>query len=125
MSDQVESKAQRKVIIASANLLFARGLEKILRQQVGGDAVDILHTRTMKLTIHELENWLPDVVIVDYDDRTIDRAEFLRHFVSFDRPMQVMLVSLGANGTIVVYERRKLNPDQVDDWLNFSDHAAD
>jgi cytochrome c oxidase subunit 2 len=125
MIDRLGPNPPRKVLIASANLLFARGLENILRQQENGQDVEILHTRSLPGTIEELENWNPDVVIVDYDDQTINRSEFLRYFVSGERPMQVMLVSLAANGTIVVYDRRTINPDQFDDWLNLSKHAVE
>jgi len=110
----------RKVIIASTNLLFARGLEKILRQQENLQDFEVLNTHSMPETIKEVDHWKPDIVIVDYDDQAINRDEFLRYFVSGDRPMQVILVSLEANGSIVVYDRRTLNPDQFDGWLNLS-----
>ncbi|HVP21800.1 MAG TPA: hypothetical protein VMS73_08055 [Anaerolineaceae bacterium] len=115
-----DANIPRKVIIASANLLFARGLEKILRQQENAQLVEILNTRTMPETIEEVDHWKPDIVIVDYDDQAINRDEFLRYFVSGNRPMQVMLVSLAANGSIIVYDRRTLNPDQFEGWLNLS-----
>jgi cytochrome c oxidase subunit 2 len=72
----------------------------------------------MSETIYNLENWRPELVVVDYDDHTINRAEFLNHFVSDEWPMQVVLVSLQANGRVVVYDRRTLTPDQAEDWLN-------
>jgi cytochrome c oxidase subunit II len=67
-----------------------------------------------------LETWQPDVVIVDYDDHKIERGEFLNYFVKSQRPMQVMLVSLQENGSVVVYDRRVLTSDQAEDWLSFS-----
>ena len=65
-----------------------------------------------------LESWRPDLVILDYDDVNVDRAEFMSSFVAGDQPMQVMLVSLQASGAVVVYDRRTLTPAQADDWLN-------
>jgi cytochrome c oxidase subunit 2 len=108
----------RKIIIASASPLFAKGLEKMLRQQESRREIEIRHASTTAQTIQELEQWQPDVVIVDYDDHTIDRSEFLRYFVGGNRTMQVMLVSLKANGAVVVYDRRILSPDQAEDWLS-------
>jgi cytochrome c oxidase subunit 2 len=67
--------------------------------------------------LSRLESWNPDLVIVDYDDRTIHREEFLTHFIVGDRPMQVMLVSLQASGEVVVYDRRTMTPAQAEDWL--------
>lgn len=58
------------------------------------------------------------MVIVDYDDRTIHREEFLSHFIFGDRPMQVVLVSLQASGEVVVYDRRTMTPAQAEDWLS-------
>jgi len=69
-------------------------------------------------TLARLESWQPDLVIVDHDDQTIQRGEFLSHFITGDRPMQVMLVSLQASGAVVVYDRRSLSPAQAEDWLN-------
>jgi cytochrome c oxidase subunit 2 len=125
MKDRPDSKKGRRVIIASANLLFARGLEKILRQQAGAEGVEILQTRSLEATFGELEKWIPDTIIVDYDDRTIDRSLFLRYFMDGDRPLQVMLVSLAASGAIVVYDRHTINPDQFEEWLHFSAHPAE
>jgi cytochrome c oxidase subunit II len=111
-------KLQRRVLIASANQLFGKGLEKLFVQKWGGKAIQIRLATSMAETIYNLENWRPDLVVVDYDDHTINRAEFLNHFVSDERPMQVVLVSLQANGRVVVYDRRTLTPDQAENWLN-------
>jgi cytochrome c oxidase subunit II len=72
----------------------------------------------MEEAVAVLEDWQPNLVIVDYDDRTIHRAAFLSHFIAGDRPMQVMLVSLRASGEVVVYDRRTLTPAQAEDWLD-------
>ena len=111
-------KLQRQVLIASANQLFGKGLEKLFVQKWGSKAIQIRLATSMAETIYNFENWRPDLVVVDYDDHTINRAEFLNHFVSDERPMQVVLVSLQANGRVVVYDRRTLTPDQAENWLN-------
>jgi cytochrome c oxidase subunit 2 len=114
-------ESQRRVLIASANQLFGKGLEKLFVQKWGGSAVQIRLAISMSETIYNLENWRPDLVVVDYDDNTIiNRAEFLNHFVSDEWPMQVVLVSLQANGRVVVYDRRTLTPDQAENWFNLA-----
>jgi cytochrome c oxidase subunit II len=115
---QPKNRPLKRVLIASANPLFAKGLEKIYGDRWGKDAVELRLANSMGETLSRLESWNPDLVIVDYDDRTIHREEFLSHFIAGDRPMQVMLVSLQASGEVVVYDRRTLTPAQAEDWLN-------
>lgn len=107
----------RRILIASANPLYGKGLEKLLTQKASGILPAIRIASTMAETLAMLEEWKPDLVIVDYDDQTIDRGQFLNQFIAGDRAMQVMLVSLKASGTAVVYDRRTLSPDQTQDWL--------
>ena len=115
---QTNNRPLKRVLIASANPLFAKGLEKIYGDRWGKDAVELSLANSMGETLSRLESWNPDLVIVDYDDRTIHREEFLSHFIVGDRPMKVMLVSLQASGEVVVYDRRSLTPAQAEDWLN-------
>ena len=110
----------RKIIISSANPLFAKGLEKILQHRHREGQIEIRHVQSMEETVLGLEQWNPDVVVVDYDDHTINRSEFLHHFVRGELPMRVMLVSLKASGAVVVYNRRTLTPDQAEDWLSLT-----
>lgn len=117
-SSSPESRAVRRVLIASANPLFGKGLQNLLTRR--DDAIQIRLAQSMKETLDALSDWQPDLVIVDYDDQTIDRGKFLGHFVSEERPMQVMLVSLRASGAVVVYDRKTLTPDQAEDWLSMS-----
>jgi hypothetical protein len=118
----VETKQihQRKVLITSANPLFARGLEAILRQGNKKVKVNLLSVSNMAETHRALDGWQPDLVIVDYDDKTINREEFLSHFLNGSQPMQLMLVSLQATGQVVIYDRRTLSPAQAEDWLSLT-----
>ncbi len=118
--DTQEHSFRHKVIISSANPLFAKGLEKILRRQHGEDQIEIRHVKSMEETVSGLEQWMPDLVVVDYDDHTINRSEFLHHFVRGELPMRVMLVSLTASGGVVVYNRQTLSTDQAENWLSLS-----
>ncbi len=117
MAEQ-EKHAARRVLIASANPLFGKGLAKMLLQRSSGGLPEIRMASSMAETLIQLGEWKPDLVIVDYDDRTIDRVKFLNHFMESDQPMQVMLVSLQASGEVVVYDRKTLTPAQAEDWLS-------
>jgi cytochrome c oxidase subunit II len=123
MNEQ-ENRPIKRVLIASANPLFAKGLEKIYGDRWGKNAVELRLANSMGETLSRLESWNPDLVIVDYDDRTIHREEFLSHFIVGDQPMQVMLVSLQASGGVVVYDRRTLTPAQAEDWLSLPWQSA-
>jgi cytochrome c oxidase subunit II len=116
-----EIKQLKRVFIASANPLFGKGLEKLLHDHSNGQEPEIRSASSMAETLSHLEEWHPDLVIVDYDDRTINRIEFLTRFVETDLPMRVMLVSLQASGAVVVYDRRTLTSAQAEDWLNLSE----
>lgn len=109
--------AENKIMIASANPLFRKGLEKMMLGRYGESTI-VRATTTTSETLDLMESWQPDLVIVDYDDKSISRAEFLHQFVAGDLPMKVMLVSLQASGAVVVYDRRTLTPAQAQDWLS-------
>ena len=115
--NKAKNRPVKRVLIASANPLFAKGLEKIYGEHWGKDVAELSLANSMGETLSRLESWNPDLVIVDYDDRAIHREEFLAHFIVGDRPMQVMLVSLQASGEVVVYDRRTMTPAQAEDWL--------
>ena len=108
----------RRVLIVSANPLFREGLRKMYAERWGGKASIVGMPTTMEESLKALEKHLPDLVIVDYDDKTINRGEFLNQFVTGKNPMQVMLVSLQESGQVVVYDRRTLTSAQAENWLN-------
>jgi len=114
----------RRVLIASTNPLFDRGLQKLMEERSGSQSLLFRTTSNMKETVQALEDWQPDLVVVDYDDQAINRSEFLTYFVSGDQPMQVMLVSLQADGEVVIYDRRTLTTAQAADWLDFHGYAS-
>lgn len=122
MSISDSTQPNRRVLIASANPLFARGLQKMVAERWAERRVDVRISANMEDAIAVLEEWQPDLLIVDYDDvgqpGSIQRGEFLNRFIAGNRPMQVMLVSLRASGEVVVYDRRTLTPSQAEDWLD-------
>lgn len=108
----------RRVLLVSANPLFREGLRKLYAERWSGKASIIGTPASMTDALSALETYEPDLVIVDYDDKTINRDEFLNRFVTGKTPMQVMLVSLQESGQVVVYDRRTLTPAQAENWLN-------
>ena len=111
-------KQTRRVLIVSANPLFREGLRKVYAERWAGKASVTGMPTNMAETLSMLETHQPDLVIVDYDDRTINREEFLNRFVAGEMPMQVVLVSLKESGQVVIYDRRRLTPAQAENWLN-------
>jgi chemotaxis response regulator CheB len=107
-----------RVLIASANPLFREGLRKVYEKRWGERAEIVGMPSTLEETLSSLEELQPDLVIVDHDDQTINRDEFLNRFVTGEAPMQVVLVSLGTSQLVVIYDRRKLTPAQAEDWLS-------
>jgi len=107
-----------RVLIVSANPLFREGLRKMYAERWGEKAAIVGLPTAMAEALSALETHQPDLVIVDYDDKTINRDEFLNRFVAGKAPMQVMLVSLQESGQVVVYDRRTLTSAQAEDWLN-------
>lgn len=127
MSDTTHNPL-RRVLIASANPLFARGLQKMVVDRWARRGAVVRIANSMEEAVASLDTWIPDLVIVDYDDfgrpGSIQRTAFLNHFIAGDRPMQVMLVSLRESGEVVVYDRRTLTPAQAEDWLDLPWPAA-
>jgi len=116
MSRPNQPRPQR-VLIASANPLFREGLRKVYAARWGGRAVVIGMPSTMEETLTSLETLSPDLVIVDHDDTTINRDEFLDRFMEGESPMQVVLVSLGSTEPVVLYQRKRLTAAQAESWL--------
>jgi CheY-like chemotaxis protein len=111
------SEFSRRLLIASANPLFREGLHKLYAGHWSAQNVRVDMATTMEETLGFLEEHHPDLVIVDHDDKTINRGEFLNRFVTGEMPMKVILVSLAASEPIVIYNRMQLTAAQAEDWL--------
>lgn len=111
------SESSRRLLIASANPLFREGLHKLYAPHWNAQNVLVDMATTMEDTLIFLERYQPDLVIVDHDDRTINRGEFLNRFVTGEIPMKVILVSLASSEPIVIYNRMHLTAAQAEDWL--------
>ena len=106
-----------RILIASANALFREGLHKVYSEQWSEQKVDVVMATTMEETLDLLESQHPDLVIVDHDDKTINRDEFLNRFVTDESPMKVILVSLASSEPVVIYNRVQLTAAQAEGWL--------
>ena len=106
-----------RLLIASANPLFREGIRKLYSERWNVQKVRVDMTETMEDTLSFLETHKPDLVIVDHDDNTINRSEFLNRFVTGEMPMKVILVSLAASEPVVIYNRMQLTAAQAEDWL--------
>jgi len=107
----------RRVLIVSANPLFREGLRKLYADRWGEKSATVSMLTTLEEAFPALETH-PDLVIVDYDDKAINREIFMKRFVDGEAPMQVMLVSLQESGQVVIYDRRTLTFAQAENWLN-------
>jgi len=111
------ARQPHRVLIASANPLFRQGLRKVYAERWGEKAVIVAMPVTMEETLSALENLHPDLVIVDHDDKTINREEFLNRFIAGQTPMKVVLVSLSNAEPVVIYDRQRLTSMQAENWL--------
>jgi len=107
----------RRILIVSANPLFREGLRKLYAERWGEKFATVSLLTTLEEALPALET-RPDLVIVDYDDKAINRDVFMKGFVAGESPMQVMLVSLQESGQVVVYDRRTMTFAQAEDWLS-------
>jgi cytochrome c oxidase subunit 2 len=118
------STPHRRILIASSHPLFGQGLRKLLeaRRDAGVEVVGIV--ASLEEALAHLESLAPDLVIVDYDDRSLNRDDFLARFVEGERQLRVVLLSLDRPDDAVVYDRRTLKAAQIDDWLEASPKAS-
>jgi CheY-like chemotaxis protein len=107
----------RRLLIASANPLFREGLYKLYAVCWSEQKVQVDLATNMEETLGKLERHSPDLVIVDHDDKTINRSEFLNRYVAGETPMKVLLVSLASTEPIVIYNRSQLSAAEAEDWL--------
>lgn len=111
------AERNQKILIASAIPIFAKGIEKMIQSQNTDQSVDFRYAHNTKEVIDLFITWQPDLIILDYDDNLIQKEKFLEQFVESQFAVQVMLVSLNSSGSVVIYDRRTLTPEQASDWL--------
>jgi len=108
----------RKVLIVSSHPLFGKGIQHLLETNQGEPVAVIGIVKNLEDAIHSLQEYQPDLVVVDYDDEAVNRDEFLVRFVESESKLRVVLLSLKEGGSnAIVYDRRNLAASQIDEWL--------
>ena len=107
----------RRVLIASSHSLFGQGLRSLLqeRKEAGVEIVGMVSN--LDEALQALDRLNPDLIIVDYDDKKLNRDEFLARFVEGEKKLRVVLLSLQSAQEAIVYDRRTMAAHQIDDWL--------
>ncbi len=115
-----ESRPKR-VLIASSHSLFGKGLQNLMEERWGKDVLVVGLVSTTEQATASLGELEPDLVIVDYDDETLNRDEFLARFMKeADGALRIVLLSLADNpegAEAVVYDRRTMQASRIDDWM--------
>ena len=107
----------RRVLIASSHGLFGQGLRSLLEERKQADVEVVGIVSNLDEALQALETFSPDLLIVDYDDETLNRDEFLARFVEGEKKLRLVLLSLQSAKEALVYERRSLAAAQIDEWL--------
>ena len=108
---------KQKVLIASANPLFGKGIERLLMSRNDSNDLEIRIAENSSVINQIYNEWQPQLIILDYDDQKIFRKDFLDKFIDSQFTSQVMLVSLEKSGSVVVYDRKMLTSEQANEWL--------
>jgi cytochrome c oxidase subunit 2 len=111
------SEIKQKVLIASANPLFGKGIERLLLSRNDASELLIRIAEKSEVINRIYVEWQPELIILDYDDHKISRKEFLDKFIDSQFASQVMLVSLEESGSVIVYDRKTLTSEQANEWL--------
>lgn len=106
-----------KVLIASANGMFRAGILSLLKTRQDANQLEIIQADSMPETLRLINDLQPGLIVLDHDDQKIHQEEFLDYFVRSQFSVMVILISLLSNGSIVVYDRRNLQPEEVTEFL--------
>jgi DNA-binding NarL/FixJ family response regulator len=112
------AKKNRRVLIASNHPLFGQGLRNLLEERGSASVTVVGMVSNLEQALEAIEKLSPDLVIVDYDDQSLNREEFLVRFVEGEKKMRLVLLSLQSGRDALVYDRRTLAASQINDWLD-------
>jgi cytochrome c oxidase subunit 2 len=124
---QPELTKSRRVLIASSHALFGQGLRSLLRERKEAEVEIVGMVSSLDEALQALDRLNPDLIIVDYDDKKLNRDEFLARFVEGEKKLRVVLLSLQSAQEAIVYDRRTMAAHQLDDWLEewtYTDDAS-
>jgi cytochrome c oxidase subunit 2 len=115
----------RRVLIASSHGLFGQGLRSLLQERQQANVEIVGMVSNVNEAIQELDRLNPDLIIVDYDDETLNRDEFLARFVEGEKKLRLVLLSLQSPKDALVYDRRSMAAAQIDEWLDEWSHLEE
>ncbi len=107
----------QRVLIASSHALFGQGLRSLLLARQKSDVEVIGMVSDLEEALSAIDRLDPDLVVVDYDDKALNRQEFLARFVDSEKKLRVVLLSLHNPEEAIVFDRRTMAAEQVDRWL--------
>lgn len=107
----------RRVLIASSHPLFGQGLRSLLQERKAAEVEVVSMVSSLEEALQALDRLHPDLIIVDYDDDSLNRDEFLARFMEGEQKQRVVLLSLQSAQDAIVYDRRTLAAAQIDNWL--------
>jgi len=105
------------VLIASANSIFRNGILKILSTREDFNQLVIDQASNIKDVLSKYIKNKPRVLIVDFDDKNINKKKFLNSFLQDQHNAQLLLVSLQQGGNVIFYDRLQLSMDEAHLWL--------
>lgn len=106
-----------RVLIASNHDLFSHGLRSFLQKRLKVNIEFVGIVKNTAEAISALQLLTPDLIIVDYDDETLNRDEFLAQFVGGSGRSRVILLSLANPDQVMMVDRRELSLSQVERWF--------
>jgi chemotaxis response regulator CheB len=109
-----------RILIASSHALFGHGLRSILESRWHAAIEIVALATTFDEARQALATRNPDLLIVDYDDRVLNREEILTNFIQGENDLRVVLLSLksGRSGEdAIVYDRKTLTASRIEEWL--------
>lgn len=117
MPEKTPHSPLRRVLIASNHPLFGQGLRNLLQERYRQQVEIVGVVSDLPQALAALEAHQPDLVVVDYDDATLNREEVLRRLMEGERRLRVVLLSLHSPQDAIVYDRRTMSAAQMDAWL--------
>lgn len=125
--DTSSEATPKKVLIASSHTLFGKGLQNLLEKRWGERIYVVGLVATTEEATAALQSLTPDMVIIDYDDESINLEEFLKIFVAVKEDVRVVALSLAEEpegGKAVVYDRHTMMAARIEEWMEL-DFPAD
>jgi cytochrome c oxidase subunit 2 len=76
-----ENNSPKRVLIVSSHALFGQGIRSLLMERKQSEVEVVAVVSGLSDAIEALEIYKPDLVIVDYDDQSLNNEDIFAHFV--------------------------------------------